>query len=61
MLNNRSLGTVRPFQEVYNGSRYFECYMYALPDFEKLAESYGHVDIIIDFRRMKLLTFPGIF
>ncbi|MFC3107282.1 biosynthetic-type acetolactate synthase large subunit [Undibacterium arcticum] len=48
MLNNRSLGMVCQLQDVYSGSRYAESYMEALPDFDRLAESYGHVGITID-------------
>ncbi|HLS51635.1 MAG TPA: biosynthetic-type acetolactate synthase large subunit, partial [Burkholderiaceae bacterium] len=42
-LNNRYLGMVRQWQEIDYGSRYSESYVDALPDFVKLAESYGHV------------------
>lgn len=48
MLNNRSLGMVRQLQDVYSGSRHSEAYMDTLPDFEKLAESYGHIGITVD-------------
>jgi len=47
-LNNRYLGMVRQWQEFIHGSRYAESYMDALPDFVKLAESYGHVGIKIE-------------
>jgi acetolactate synthase-1/2/3 large subunit len=47
MLNNRSLGMVRQLQDVYSGSRYAESYMDALPDFDKLATSFGHVGITV--------------
>ncbi len=47
MLNNRSLGMVRQLQDVYSGSRYAESYMSALPDFDKLATSFGHVGMTI--------------
>ena len=39
---------VRQLQDVYNGSRYSDSYMDSLPDFDKLAESFGHVGITID-------------
>ena len=42
-LNNRYMGMVRQWQEFFYGNRYAESYMDALPDFVKLAESYGHV------------------
>ena len=44
-LNNRYMGMVRQWQEFFYGNRYAESYMDALPDFVKLAESYGHVGI----------------
>lgn len=47
-LNNRYLGMVRQWQEIEYGSRYAESYMDSLPDFVKLAESYGHVGMRID-------------
>jgi acetolactate synthase-1/2/3 large subunit len=48
LLNNRFLGMVRQWQELDYGSRYAESYMDALPDFEKLAEAYGHVGMHIE-------------
>jgi acetolactate synthase I/II/III large subunit len=47
-LNNRYLGMVRQWQQIDYGSRYSESYMDALPDFVKLAESYGHVGVRIE-------------
>jgi acetolactate synthase I/II/III large subunit len=47
-LNNRYLGMVRQWQQVEYGSRYSQSYMEALPDFVKLAESYGHVGIRVE-------------
>ncbi len=47
-LNNRYMGMVRQWQEFFHENRYAESYMEALPDFVKLAESYGHVGIKID-------------
>ena len=47
MLNNRSLGMVRQWQEFFYENRYSESYMDSLPDFVKLAESYGHVGMQI--------------
>ena len=46
-LNNRYLGMVRQWQEVEYAGRYSSSYMDALPDFVKLAESYGHVGMLI--------------
>jgi acetolactate synthase-1/2/3 large subunit len=47
-LNNRYMGMVRQWQEFFHGNRYAESYMDALPDFVRLAESYGHVGIRVD-------------
>jgi acetolactate synthase-1/2/3 large subunit len=48
MLNNRYMGMVRQWQEFFHGNRHAESYMDALPDFVKLAESYGHVGMRIE-------------
>ena len=42
-LNNRYMGMVRQWQEFFYEKRYAMSYMDALPDFVKLAESYGHI------------------
>jgi acetolactate synthase I/II/III large subunit len=47
-LNNRFLGMVRQWQQVEYESRYSESYMDSLPDFVKLAESYGHIGMKIE-------------
>ena len=47
-LNNKYMGMVRQWQEFFHGNRYAESYMDALPDFVKLAESYGHVGMQIE-------------
>ena len=47
-LNNRYMGMVRQWQEFFHGNRYSESYMDALPDFVRLAESYGHVGMRIE-------------
>jgi acetolactate synthase-1/2/3 large subunit len=46
-LNNRYLGMVRQWQELFHGNRYSESYMDSLPDFAKLADAYGHVGLQI--------------
>ena len=46
-LNNRYLGMVRQWQQMFHGNRYAESYVDALPDFVKLAEAYGHVGMQI--------------
>ncbi|MDR3221402.1 MAG: biosynthetic-type acetolactate synthase large subunit [Candidatus Accumulibacter sp.] len=48
LLNNRYLGMVRQWQQMFHGQRYSGSYMDSLPDFVKLAESYGHVGIRIE-------------
>ncbi len=47
-LNNQYMGMVRQWQEFFYDRRYSHSYMDALPDFVKLAESYGHVGIRVD-------------
>ena len=47
-LNNRYMGMVRQWQEFFYDSRYSQSYMDTLPDFIKLAESYGHVGMRIE-------------
>jgi acetolactate synthase-1/2/3 large subunit len=45
IVNNRWMGMVRQWQELLHGKRYSESYMESLPDFVKLAESFGAVGI----------------
>jgi acetolactate synthase I/II/III large subunit len=48
-LNNKSLGMVKQWQDMQYGGRHsHSTYADSLPDFIKLAESYGHVGIRID-------------
>jgi len=47
-LNNRYLGMVRQWQEFQYEGRYSSSYVDALPDFVKLAESYGHVGMLVE-------------
>lgn len=47
-LNNRYMGMIRQWQEFFYESRYSHSYMEALPDFVKLAESYGHIGMRIE-------------
>ncbi|GIT27444.1 MAG: hypothetical protein CM1200mP41_34880 [Gammaproteobacteria bacterium] len=42
------MGMVRQWQEFFYESRYSHSYMDALPDFVRLAESFGHVGMRID-------------
>lgn len=47
-MNNRYLGMVRQWQEMFYDKRYSMSYMEALPDFVKLAEAYGHRGVRIE-------------
>ncbi|XBC41973.1 MAG: acetolactate synthase 3 large subunit [Buchnera aphidicola (Kaburagia rhusicola rhusicola)] len=46
-LNNKSLGMVRQWQDIIYSGRHSHSYMKSLPNFIKLAESYGHIGISI--------------
>lgn len=48
LLNNGYLGMVRQWQEFFYDGRYAMSYVDSLPDFVKLAESYGHVGMKIE-------------
>ena len=65
ILNNYWLGMVRQWQELLHGARYSESYSDGLPDFIKLAESYGitglratHPDEVDDVIKQMIET-PG--
>ena len=45
ILNNNYMGMVRQWQELLHGNRLSESYMDSLPDFVKLAESFGAVGL----------------
>ena len=47
-LNNRYMGMVRQWQEFFYDKRYAMSYMDALPNFVKLAESFGHIGFKIE-------------
>ncbi|MDR0996441.1 MAG: biosynthetic-type acetolactate synthase large subunit [Zoogloeaceae bacterium] len=47
-LNNGMLGMVRQWQEMFYSKRYSQSYVTSLPDFVKLAESYGHIGMKIE-------------
>ncbi len=47
-LNNRYMGMVRQWQEFFYDKRYSHSYMEAIPDFVKLAESFGHTGMRIE-------------
>jgi acetolactate synthase-1/2/3 large subunit len=48
ILNNRYMGMVRQWQEFFYDRRYSHSYMEALPDFVRLAESFGHTGIRVE-------------
>jgi acetolactate synthase-1/2/3 large subunit len=48
ILNNQWMGMVRQWQELLHGGRYAESYMDSLPDFVKLADSFGAVGLRAD-------------
>ncbi len=48
LLNNGYMGMVRQWQEFFYESRYSHSYVDALPDFVKLAESFGHIGMRIE-------------
>jgi len=48
LLNNGYMGMVRQWQEFFYEGRYAMSYFDSLPDFVKLAESFGHVGMMID-------------
>ncbi|MCU7960927.1 MAG: acetolactate synthase 3 large subunit [gamma proteobacterium symbiont of Bathyaustriella thionipta] len=48
LLNNGYMGMVRQWQEFFYDSRYSHSYVDALPDFVKLAESFGHVGMQVE-------------
>jgi len=47
-LNNGMLGMVRQWQEMFYSGRYSQSYVQSLPDFDKLAETYGHVGMRVE-------------
>ncbi|XBC39487.1 MAG: biosynthetic-type acetolactate synthase large subunit [Buchnera aphidicola (Nurudea shiraii)] len=46
-LNNKSLGMVKQWQDIIYSGRHSHSYMESLPNFVKLAQSYGHIGISI--------------
>ncbi|SDH64994.1 acetolactate synthase 3 large subunit [Roseospirillum parvum] len=48
ILNNEYMGMVRQWQELLHGGRYSESHSTALPDFVKLADSFGAHGIMVD-------------
>ena len=66
ILNNRWMGMVRQWQQLLHGCRYSETYSEALPDFVKLADSFGATGMLIenpatlDEDILKMLDTPGL-
>ena len=66
ILNNRWMGMVRQWQELLHGCRYSETYSEALPDFVKLADSFGATGMMIENPAtlnediLKMLDTPGL-
>ena len=56
IINNHYMGMVRQWQELLHGGRYAESYVDALPDFVKLAESFGALGL----RAMKPSDVDGV-
>ncbi|GAB0148866.1 acetolactate synthase 3 large subunit [Marichromatium gracile] len=48
LLNNGYMGMVRQWQEFFYDGRYAHSYVDAVPDFVKLAESFGHVGMRVE-------------
>jgi len=48
ILNNRSLGMVKQWQDMVYKGRHSHSYWDSVPDFVKLAEAYGHIGIKVD-------------
>jgi len=65
ILNNRYMGMVRQWQEMFHGNRHSSSYMESLPDFVKLAEAYGMVGLRcdkvadVDSTLKKMMETPG--
>jgi len=65
ILNNRYMGMVRQWQEMFHGNRHSSSYMESLPDFIKLAEAYGMTGLRcdkvdeVDATIKKMIDTPG--
>ena len=65
ILNNRYMGMVRQWQEMFHGNRHSSSYMESLPDFIKLAEAYGMTGMRcdkvadVDAALKKMIDTPG--
>ena len=65
IINNEWMGMVRQWQELIHGGRYSESYSASLPDFAKLADTFGMVGLVaeklgeLDDVINKMLAAPG--
>lgn len=65
IVNNQWMGMVRQWQELLHGSRYAESYVDSLPDFVKLADSFGAKGLVaegpadLDRVIMEMIETPG--
>ncbi len=65
ILNNEYMGMVRQWQELNHEGRYSNSYTASLPDFVKLAESYGATGLMVDDPKkldetiIKMIETPG--
>ena len=50
IINNEWMGMVRQWQELIHGGRYSESYSASLPDFTKLADTFGMVGLVAEKR-----------
>jgi acetolactate synthase-1/2/3 large subunit len=48
ILNNQWMGMVRQWQQLLHGGRYSESYTASLPDFVKLADSFGATGLVVE-------------
>ena len=48
IINNEWMGMVRQWQELIHGGRYSESYSASLPDFRKLADTFGMVGLVAE-------------
>jgi acetolactate synthase-1/2/3 large subunit len=65
IINNEWMGMVRQWQELIHGGRYSESYSASLPDFRKLADTFGMVGLVaekpedLDAVIAEMLATPG--
>ena len=65
IINNEWIGMVRQWQELIHGGRYSESYSASLPNFTKLADTFGMIGLMaeklddLDDVIHEMLTVPG--